>query len=74
MNDDKLIRTGEMAVMSRTGEQMEILTNNETHLLLLGGTPINEPIASYGPFVMNTQQEIREAMLEYQQGKFGVLY
>jgi len=73
VNQQKIVRTGEMAVFSKSGENIEVVTNNDTHLLLLSGTPIKEPIASYGPFVMNTQQEIREAMLEYQQGKFGVL-
>jgi hypothetical protein len=42
-------------------------------LLVIGGVPINEPIASYGPFVMNTEQEIEEAILDYQSGKFGTI-
>ena len=73
VNQQKIVRNGEMVVFSKSGDELEVVTNNDTHLLLLSGTPIEEPIASYGPFVMNTQQEIREAMLEYQQGKFGVL-
>jgi len=42
-------------------------------LMLMSGVPIKEPIAQYGPFVMNTMQEIQEAVEEFHAGKFGVL-
>jgi hypothetical protein len=41
--------------------------------LLLAGVPIDEPIASYGPFVMNYTGEIKQAILDYEMGKMGVL-
>jgi quercetin 2,3-dioxygenase len=55
------------------GEDIHIKANENAVVLLLSGEPINEPIASYGPFVMNTQDEIYEAIAEFQEGKYGVL-
>jgi redox-sensitive bicupin YhaK (pirin superfamily) len=55
------------------GEEIHIKANDTAVVLLLSGEPIDEPIASYGPFVMNTQAEIYEAIEEFQSGKFGVL-
>ena len=55
------------------GEEIKVKAIEDAILLLLSGEPINEPVASYGPFVMNTQEEIYEAVQEFQSGKFGVL-
>ncbi|MCH5599761.1 pirin family protein [Niabella ginsengisoli] len=55
------------------GEEISIEATADSVVLLLSGEPINEPIASYGPFVMNTQAEIYEAIEEFQNGKYGVL-
>ena len=60
-------------LFANDGEEIAIKASEDAVLLLLSGEPINEPIASYGPFVMNTQEEIYEAMREFQSGKFGVL-
>jgi redox-sensitive bicupin YhaK (pirin superfamily) len=73
INDDKVAREGEMLIFDNSGEQIHVQTNNDTHLLLLSGEPITEPVAAYGPFVMNTQQEIMEAIDDYNAGKFGHL-
>jgi len=55
------------------GEEITIKANEDTIALLLSGEPINEPIVSYGPFVMNTKEEIMESIREAQTGKFGIL-
>lgn len=55
------------------GEEITIKGIEKSVLLLLSGEPINEPIVSYGPFVMNTKEEIYEAYQGFQSGKYGVL-
>ncbi len=65
--------THDFILFKNEGENISIRANENSVLLLLSGEPINEPIAQYGPFVMNTQQELQETFKEYQEGKFGVL-
>jgi hypothetical protein len=62
-----------MAVLSSSGESVPLEAKADTILLVLTGEPIREPVASYGPFVMNTQAELRQAMNDYNAGRMGHL-
>ncbi|MEO6689861.1 MAG: pirin family protein [Dokdonella sp.] len=65
------IARGELAVLERDGDELLIAAGSEsTRLIVVAGKPLNEPVAKYGPFVMNTQEQIVEAMRDYQAGKF----
>ncbi|MCH8498638.1 MAG: pirin family protein [Marinobacter sp.] len=73
LNGSEVLRDAELARLAREGKDITIETNNRAHLLLLSGEPINEPVAGQGPFVMNTQEEIQQAIMDFRDGKFGVL-
>ncbi len=62
-----------MAVLKNDGEGIRFSADQSTIVLVLAGTPLNEPVAQYGPFVMTNQTEILHAMRDYQMGKMGVL-
>ena len=63
----------EVAVFERQGEGVAVKATADATFLLLAGQPIDEPVAAYGPFVMNSQQEIGEALAEYHGGRMGRL-
>jgi len=58
---------------SMTGQKVELQLEAGSLILLLFGKPLNEPLATYGPFVMNSQTEIMESIRDYNQGKMGIL-
>ncbi len=71
VNDSEPVRAVGLAVLDRSGEDIHIAASEDSSLLVLTGLPLDEPIAGYGPFVMNTREEIRAAMDDFRGGKFG---
>jgi len=64
-------QANESLVLFGDGEQIAVAANDEpARFLLMSGKPIGEPVAWYGPIVMNTQEELRVAFEEYQNGTF----
>jgi redox-sensitive bicupin YhaK (pirin superfamily) len=62
-----------MATLSRDGGPVVLEAKDASIVLVLSGAPIGEPVASYGPFVMNTEAEIRQAVEDYRAGRMGRL-
>lgn len=65
------VRADQVAHLSTQGSQVLLEANNDSTLLVLSGAPIAEPIVGYGPFVMNSEEEIRMAITDFNSGKFG---
>ena len=74
--DAQAVEDGELAILG-DGDTVTISSNvnhpEPARLLVLGGRPINEPVTRYGPFVMNTKDEIVQAFHDYQSGRMGVI-
>ena len=64
-------RAGELLLFAHDGEQLELTADEESHVLILAGEPIDEPVVQYGPFVMNSLDEIRQAVTDVNAGRFG---
>jgi len=69
----KGVGEAEIARLSSYGAGIAIKADGDSVLLIMTGEPIDEPVFGYGPFVMNTEAEIREAIAEFNSGKFGAL-
>tara|TARA_Y100000766_G_scaffold230532_1_gene204380 strand:+ start:1665 stop:2528 length:864 start_codon:yes stop_codon:yes gene_type:complete len=63
-----ILEQGELGVLSQKGTQLCVSTDTECKFIVVSGKPINEPVVQYGPFVMNSQQEIVQAFNDYQSG------
>ncbi|MES2003822.1 MAG: pirin family protein [Bacteroidota bacterium] len=73
VTEDGEIENKYVAVFNNDGEGFELEALEDAHFFIGTGEPLNEPIASHGPFVMNNQTELMEAFRDYQMGKMGVL-
>ena len=71
VNDAEVVREAQMVVLSREGGAVSVEANSDATVLLLSGEPIDEPIVGYGPFVMNSDAEIRQAIMDFNGGRFG---
>lgn len=72
-NGSRPAKDAELLLFDRGGSEIRATATAESTVLILSGVPLAEPIAGYGPFVMNTRAEIETAMMDFRQGKFGRL-
>ncbi len=73
LNGEEKLPLNNLALFERDGEELRVAALEDGIFLLMSGEPLNEPIAQYGPFLMNTQAEIAQAIDDFRQGKFGYL-
>ena len=73
INNSEKAPTNHFVLFENKGKEFTIKAEDEAEILVLSGEPIDEPIASYGPFVMNTNEEIRQTIDDFNSGKFGYL-
>jgi redox-sensitive bicupin YhaK (pirin superfamily) len=68
---DSAAKAGELLLFANDGERLSLAATEDTHVILLSGEPIREPIVQYGPFVMNSIAEIQKAIVDVETGRFG---
>jgi quercetin 2,3-dioxygenase len=73
INGNTAVHDAQMVTFERAGSGVTIETQSDTTLLWLSGEPIDEPVVGYGPFVMNSEAEIHQAISDFNSGRFGQL-
>ena len=73
INGDVTADKAQFVTFSREGCDVLLEAQGDAKILLLSGAPIEEPVAAYGPFVMNTEAEIRQAFADFHAGRFGAI-
>ena len=71
VNGGEIVREAQLVILDRDAGEVVLEANSDATLLVLSGQPLNEPIVGHGPFVMNTQEEIGQAIADFKSGKFG---
>jgi len=71
VNGSEIVREAQLVMLDRDAGEVVLEANSDAALLVLSGEPIDEPIVGYGPFVMNTQEEIGQAIADFESGKFS---
>lgn len=74
INDQQNTKAKDLTWFNNDEKKIKLKATADTRAILLTGKPIREPMVSYGPFVMNTEQEIRQTMTDYQNGQLGTLH
>lgn len=73
INGNQTVAVNQFVYFSHEGTEIEVEATEDSIILMLSGEKIDEPIAQYGPFLMNTAAEIQQAIADYNEGKFGYL-
>lgn len=71
--NDQTVNNGQTVILSQAGIGVLLEAKQDCELLMLAGEPITEPLVGYGPFVMNSEAEIKQAIHDFNSGKFGQL-
>jgi quercetin 2,3-dioxygenase len=71
--DERRAREGELAIFADAGDTVTLTAGAASEVLVIGGVPLREPVARYGPFVMSTQAELVQAFEDYRAGRMGAI-
>jgi len=67
--NDKTLENGDMIHLSQPGTDITIQSDDMAKVLIMAGKPLDEPVVNYGPFVMNSHEEIMQAFSDFRDGK-----